>query len=151
MRAVLPELLKEFNIVHLCGKGKTDESLNDVAGYVQYEYIKDELKDLFALCDIVISRAGANAICEFLALHKPNLLIPLSAAASRGDQILNARSFERQGFSIVIEEEELTNELFLESVRKLYTEKDAYIAAMKNSSQQDSVQTIIGLIEEASN
>ena len=150
VRAVLPELLKEFNIIHLCGKGKTDESLKGTEGYVQYEYIKDELKDLFALADIIVSRAGANAICEFLALQKPNLLVPLSAAASRGDQILNARSFERQGFSIVIEEEELTDELLLESIKKLYTERDAYISAMKTSSMQDSIKTIIGLIEEAS-
>ena len=150
VRAILPELLKEFNIIHLCGKGKTDESLQGTEGYVQYEYIKDELKDLFALADIIVSRAGANAICEFLALQKPNLLVPLSAAASRGDQILNARSFERQGFSIVIEEEELTDELFLESIKKLYTDRDAYISAMKTSSMQDSIKTIIGLIEEAS-
>ena len=108
------------------------------------------MKDLFALADVIISRAGANAICEIAALHKPNLLIPLSAAASRGDQILNARSFERQGFSIVIEEEALTNELFLSSVQKLYKEKDAYISAMKNSSQQDAIKTIVNLIEEVS-
>ena len=95
VRKILPELLKEFQVVHLCGKGKTDESLNGTAGYVQYEYIQDELPDLFAMADIVISRAGANAICEIRELHKPNLLIPLSAKASRGDQILNARSFER--------------------------------------------------------
>ena len=84
----------------------------------RYEYIKDELKDLFALSDIVISRAGANAICELLALRKPNLLIPLSANASRGDQILNARSFERQGFSAVMEEEEITNEKLLDVYKR---------------------------------
>ena len=77
---------------------------------IQYEYIKDELSDLFALSDLVISRAGANAICEISALKKPNLLIPLSANASRGDQILNARSFEKLGYSKVLEEEEITNE-----------------------------------------
>lgn len=92
VREALPELLKDFQIIHLCGKGKMDESLKDVEGYCQFEYIKNELRNLFALADIVISRAGANAICELLALHKPNLLIPLSANASRGDQILNARS-----------------------------------------------------------
>ena len=59
--------------------------------------------DLFALSDVVISRAGANAICEISALHKPNLLIPLSANASRGDQILNARSFEKTGIQHVLE------------------------------------------------
>ena len=88
VRKILPELLKEFQVVHLCGKGKTDESLNGTAGYVQYEYIQDELPDLFAMADIVISRAGANAICEIRELHKPNLLIPLSAKASRGDRSL---------------------------------------------------------------
>lgn len=150
VRAILPELLKDFSVIHLCGKNKTDESLKDLKGYVQFEYIQHELKDLFALTDIVISRAGANAICELLALHKPNLLIPLSANASRGDQILNARSFERQGFSIVLEEEELNNEVLLNAIQKLYREKDAYITAMKNSSQQDSIRTILGLIEEAS-
>ena len=89
-------------MVHLCGKGKLDENLKNTKGYVQYEYIKKELADLFALADIVISRAGANAICELSALNKPNLLIPLSARASRGDQILNARSFEHLGYSKVL-------------------------------------------------
>lgn len=150
VRAILPELLKDFQVIHLCGKGKTDASLKDLKGYVQFEYIQKELKDLFALADIVISRAGANAICELLALHKPNLLIPLSANASRGDQILNARSFERQGFSIVLEEEELNNTVLLDAIQKLYKQKDAYISAMKNSSQQDSIQTILDLIEKVS-
>ena len=149
VRAILPELLKDFHVVHLCGNGKTDESLQGLEGYVQFEYIKHELKDLFALTDIVISRAGANAICELLAIRKPNLLIPLSANASRGDQILNARSFERQGFSVVYEEEELTNEVLLNAIHKLYREKDSYIEAMKKSSQQDSINTIIELIENA--
>ena len=149
VRRVLPNLLKDFQVIHLCGKNKVDPSLNGLDGYVQYEYIKDELKDLFALTDIVISRAGANAICELLALHKPNLLIPLSANASRGDQILNARSFERQGFSIVLEEEEITNENFLAAVHELYDNRTKYIDAMAKSNQQDSIDTIIDLIEEA--
>jgi len=150
VRAILPELLKDFQVIHLCGKGKIDESLQNLKGYVQFEYIQDELKDLFALSDLVISRAGANAICELLALHKPNLLIPLSANASRGDQILNARSFERQGYSIVLEEEELTSSVLLDAVLKLYHEKDAYIKAMQQSKQQDSVQTILDLIQKVS-
>ena len=113
VRSILPELLQNFQVIHLCGKNKVDTSFNHLKGYVQFEYVQNELKDIFALTDIVISRAGANAICELLALRKPNLLIPLSANASRGDQILNARSFERQGFSIVIEEEDLSNEKLL--------------------------------------
>lgn len=150
VREALTELLKDFQIIHLCGKGKMDESLKDVEGYCQFEYIKNELRNLFALADIVISRAGANAICELLALHKPNLLIPLSANASRGDQILNARSFERQGFSLVLEEEQLTKETLLAAVKNLYENRTTFINSMKNSGQQDSIGTIIKLIEEVS-
>lgn len=150
VREALPELLKDFQIIHLCGKGKMDESLKDVEGYCQFEYIKNELRNLFALADIVISRAGANAICELLALHKPNLLIPLSANASRGDQILNARSFERQGFSLVLEEEQLTKETLLNAVKTLYENRTTFMNSMKNSGQQDSIGTIIKLIEEVS-
>lgn len=151
VRSVLPELLKSYQVVHLCGRGKVDESLKGLEGYAQFEYIKEELKDLFALTDIVISRAGANAICELLALHKPNLLIPLSAAASRGDQILNARSFERQGFSVVLEEEELNKDSLLAAINRLYKNRDSYINAMKQSPQQNSIDTIIELIESVVN
>ena len=147
VRSILPELLKSFQVVHLCGKGKLDPSLEGLEGYAQFEYIKEELRDLFAITDIVISRAGANAICELLALHKPNLLIPLPANASRGDQILNAQSFERQGFSIVLQEEELTEETLLGAVKQLYENRDSYIDTMKHSSQQNSIDTIIELIE----
>ena len=149
VREALPELLKSFQVVHLCGKGKLDESLVGTKGYIQFEYIKNELRDIFALSDVVISRAGANAICELLALRKPNLLIPLSANASRGDQILNARSFERQGFSIVLEEEEVTKVSLLEAVNKLYANRSTYMEAMRNSGQHDSINTIVNLIEES--
>lgn len=149
VREALPELLNHFQIIHLCGKGKTDELLKNTKGYCQFEYIKNELRDIFALADIVISRAGANAICELLALRKPNLLIPLSAKASRGDQILNARSFERQGFSLVIEEEELSKASLLQAVQNLYDNRSTFMDAMRSSGQQDSIDTIIGLIEEA--
>ena len=151
VREALPELLNKFQVIHLCGKGKTEESLNGTKGYCQFEYIKNELRDIFALADIVISRAGANAICELLALRKPNLLIPLSAKASRGDQILNARSFERQGFSMVIEEEDLSKDSLLQAVQNLYDNRSTFMDAMRNSGQQDSINTIIGLIEEAAN
>lgn len=148
VRSALPELLQDYQIVHLCGKGKIDSTLIGTAGYVQFEYIKKELRDIFALADLVISRAGANAICELLALRKPNILIPLSANASRGDQILNARSFERQGFSIVLEEEAVTKDTLLEAVHTLYKNRNKYIDAMSQSGQQDSIEKIIRLAEE---
>ena len=149
VRGSLPQLLEHFQVIHLCGKDKTDESLAGTKGYCQFEYVREELRDIFALADLVISRAGANAICELLALRKPNLLIPLSAKASRGDQLLNARSFERQGFSMVLEEEDLTPESLLDAVLDLYENRGTFIDAMRNSDQQDSIDTIIGLIEEA--
>ena len=146
IRRILPELLKDFQVVHLCGKGKRDDSKNDLKGYVQYEYIESELADLFAMADIVISRAGANAICELQALKKPNLLIPLSANASRGDQILNARSFEKQGFSMVLEEEAITDEVLLKAIHDLYDHRETYRAAMENAPGQDSISVICDLI-----
>ena len=146
VRRILPDLLKDFQVVHLCGKGKRDDSKNDLKGYVQYEYIESELADLFAMADIVISRAGANAICELQALKKPNLLIPLSANASRGDQILNARSFEKQGFSMVLEEEAITDEVLLRAVHDLYDRRETYRAAMENAPGQDSISVICDLI-----
>ena len=148
IRKILPELLKSFQVIHLCGKDKTDASLNNLEGYVQFEYIKQELADLFAAADICVSRAGANAICELLALKKPNLLIPLSANASRGDQILNAESFRRQGFSEVLSEEEITPELLLKTIQNLYENRASYVAAMEKSQQGDAIATITDLIEK---
>lgn len=148
IRNILPQLLKTFQVIHLCGKDKIDESLVNTEGYVQYEYIKQELADLFALADVVVSRAGANAICELLALRKPNLLIPLSAAASRGDQILNAASFKRQGFSEVLEEETLSPEALLQTIQTLYESRLTYIAAMEKSQQNDAIGKIVSLIDQ---
>ncbi len=146
VRGSLDQLLETFQIAHLCGKGNLDENLNDKDGYVQFEFVSDELTDLFACTDMMISRAGANAICEILALRKPNVLIPLSAAASRGDQILNAGSFEKQGYSYVIQEEDVTEQTLLDAVNEVFTNRDQYIEAMNQSDLADPIGTIMGLI-----
>ena len=148
IRENLDEILPDFQIIHLCGKGHLDDSLKNKRGYVQFEYVSKGLRDLFALTDLVISRAGANAICELLALKKPNILIPLSKAASRGDQILNAKSFKKNGFSYVIEEEELSKASLLNAIRDVSTHKEQYIKAMSESEMSDSIGTIMRLIEE---
>ncbi len=148
IRGMLPTLLREYQVIHLCGKGNLDERFNDTVGYAQYEYIKAELSDLMAAADLIISRAGANAICEILALRKPNILIPLSAAASRGDQILNAESFEHQGYSFVLKEEDLSISHLLESIRTVLEAKQEYIDAMNQSSLNNSIETIVQLIKE---
>ena len=150
VRAVLPQLLAAYQIVHLCGKGNLDKSLDKTEGYVQYEYMGEPLKDLFAMADIVISRAGANAICELLALKKPALLIPLGLSASRGDQILNAESYERKGYSKVLHQENLTPERLVQDVNDLYAHRGQYRQAMEKASDQDAVHKIVSLIEELS-
>ena len=148
VRAALPSLLGDFQVVHLCGKDKVDNLLLNTPGYRQFEYVKAELKDLFAMADVVISRAGANAICELLAMKKAKILIPLPASSSRGDQLLNARSFEAQGFSIVIGEDDLTTELLVDKVHELYFSRQTFRDAMNDSGQMDSIRTILRLIEE---
>ena len=148
VREALPKLLEDFQIIHICGKEKVDNLLLNIPGYKQFEYVKSELKDLFALTDVVISRAGANAICELLALKIPNVLIPLSAKSSRGDQILNARSFESQGFSLVIDEDDLADSVLVEKVREVYCSRQIYIDAMGKSDQLSSIQSIMKLINE---
>ena len=148
VRESLEKLLEDFQVVHICGKDKVDDKLLSVNGYKQFEYLKAELKDVFAMADVVISRAGANAICELLALKKPNLLIPLPAAASRGDQLLNAASFESQGFSMVVREEGLTPDLLVEKVQELYFTRQIYIDAMSGSLQTGSIDSIVKLIAE---
>ncbi len=151
VRDILPTLLENYQVIHLCGKDKVDDSLKDTKGYVQFEYIQKELCDLLDAADLVISRAGANAICELLALHKPNILIPLSLEASRGDQILNAASFEKQGFSYVIKEEDLTSERLLDAVTEVYDKRKTYIHAMEASDQHNAVKKVADIIDATSN
>ena len=147
VRDLLPTLLRDYQIIHLCGKGKAAKEYDNVEGYRQFEYISKEMKDLFAAADLVISRAGANSICELLALRKPHILIPLSAAASRGDQILNAESFEHQGFSYVLQEESLTNDTLLRAIHQVTENRQRYIDAMEKSNLNEAISTVLGLLE----
>ena len=148
VREILTQLLEQFQIIHICGKGNVDESLIGIPGYVQYEYVDSPLRHLFAAADLVISRAGANSICEILALRKPNVLIPLSAAASRGDQILNANSFAKQGFSTVLEEEVLTPDTLYQAISETYKNRQTYVDAMSQSTLNNAIGTIMSLINE---
>lgn len=147
--ASLDTLLEKFQIVHLVGKGNINNDLVGRTGYQQYEFISEQLNDIFAMTDLMISRAGANSISEILALKIPNILIPLSAAASRGDQILNAESYKKQGFSTVLQEEELTGELLVSSVEDVYARRDEIKEKMASSKLLDANNTILNLILEA--
>lgn len=144
----LDRILETFNVIHLCGKGNLNTSYSDRKNYVQFEYIKQELANLLALADVVVSRAGANAICELLSLKKPSVLIPLSLAASRGDQILNAQSFDKSGYAKLLMEEDVNDTSLLEAITYVYKNRDTYIRAMECSTRHDSITLIMNMIDE---
>ena len=144
VRANMVQLLKDHNIIHLCGKGHIDEALVDMPGYKQFEYVTTELPDLLHASDYIVSRAGSNSIFEFLALKKPMLLIPLSLEKSRGDQILNAKLFFEQGIAEVLQEEELNNRSFMKAMETLKTHKESLI---KNMSLAESPKTPNEMVE----
>ncbi len=149
IRKNIDNILKDNNIIHICGKGHIDESLKKLDGYKQFEYVSDELKHLMQSADYIISRAGANSIFEFLALKKPTLLIPLSKNASRGDQILNANSFKKEGFSLVMQEEELQEKGILEGIKMLKESKQNLVKNMNESKLNDGVKEIINVIKSS--
>ncbi len=148
VRSSLPEILKTFDVVHICGKDNISDDHKDLPGYAQFEYLQKDLRHIFAISDIVISRAGANAICELLALKKPALLIPLPSSGSRGDQLLNAASFEKQGFSMVLREEEMDDDSLVNAVNKLYSERQALKDKMESAPGSDSIGIITELIKD---
>lgn len=142
VRAALPKLLLEYQVVHLCGKGKLDASLAELAGYKQFEYLHEELSDVMASAELVISRAGANSLYELLALKKPHILVPLSTAGSRGDQLDNAKYFANLGLSQVILEEILSPEVLWEKVQWMSGHEQEIKQALKDHILPDSVQLI---------
>ena len=147
LRDALPDLLPYFDIIHLCGHGKMDPNLS-AEGYVQYEFIEQELPDLFALSDVVLSRAGANAVFELLALNKPSVLVPLTLHSTRGDQLLNAKYFKKKGFAEVLNQDTATREELSGMIRQVYQNRDSYIAAMKNEQQSDGTESILCIIRD---
>ena len=144
VRDTLPKLLQKFRVIHLCGKGNL--SGIQQPGYVEFEYLNEEMADVLAAADIVVSRAGANTIFELAALGKPNLLIPLPAASSRGDQIQNAASFTKQGFSMVLLEQEMTPERLLQDVTWLYENRQQFYEKMKAQNMTNGVGNVIAVI-----
>ena len=151
IRKNLDKLLKEFNIIHICGKGNIDESLNNKKGYKQFEFVREELPHLMKCCDYIISRAGANSIFEFLALKKPTILIPLSRKASRGDQILNSKSFTKEGYSLMIEEEELKGDALYNKILELKSRKSEFITNMEKSESTNASETVVNILLKSIN
>ncbi len=146
IRDSLDELTKDFQVCHICGKGNLSGKRKN--NYFEAEYINDELKDVFKITDIFIGRSGATTLFELLELSIPSLLIPLSKKVSRGDQILNANSFKKQGFSCVLDEDELDKKTFMSSIKDLYENKATYIKKMNESSHSDSVNNCLKVIND---
>jgi UDP-N-acetylglucosamine--N-acetylmuramyl-(pentapeptide) pyrophosphoryl-undecaprenol N-acetylglucosamine transferase len=143
LRESVFELTDRFQIIHICGKGNLNADFDGIKGYKQTEYVSSELADIFACCDIIVSRAGSNSIFEFLALKKPPLLIPLPKEVSRGDQILNAYSFKKQGFADVLEEKDMTKSVFIKKVNELYDNREQYIKTMKQTNLANGVEEVM--------
>ena len=148
LREGLDTLIEDFNIVHICGKGNVDETLRNKEGYCQFEYAGEELPHLFAMTDLMLSRAGANALAEITALKIPNLLIPLSQNASRGDQILNAKSMEKSGYSLVLIEEDLTKDTLIKKLYELRENSDVYKNAMRSAMDISGTEKVMTQIRK---
>ncbi len=144
-KCIIEDKLREYNIIHLTGL-KNSEAQVEADNYIQFDYLKQELPDVLAYADMVVSRAGANAIFELLALRKPNILIPLSRKVSRGDQLDNAKSFKKSGYSCVLQEEEVNVETLVKTINEVYKDRRSYIDHMKNSNLNGTIDKIIGVI-----
>lgn len=148
LREALDQLLVTYNVVHICGKTNLDETLKEKKGYTQFEYVGMELSHIFALTDIMLSRAGANSLAEIVALKIPNVLIPLSKQASRGDQILNADSMVKRGYSEAIQEEELDVNILINTINKVYNNKDFYRNSMISANKLSGTEKVLKEIKE---
>lgn len=147
--AAIDELTQQYSIVHLRGKGKLNPALDGNQDYRQFEYVEDGLNDMLASADLALSRSGANAIFEFLALKLPALLVPLPLSASRGDQILNAKYFEQRGYAKVLEQENLDRETLLAALNELRAHRQEYILNMAQSTEADGTGNVLNIILES--
>lgn len=143
VREALPKLTQSFQVLHLCGKGNLAEGLSNVKNYRQCEYLDVEMADAYACADVLISRAGANALCEILALRKPALLIPYPLGASRGDQVMNAASFESRKLSRVLDQDKMTVDTLTDAIIKTYHDRGVLYDAMKAESSANGIDNVL--------
>ena len=148
LRDALPRLTDKFDVAHICGKGNLDETLQTTPGYTQVEFLDADLPDALACADLVLSRAGSNALCEFQALCKPLLLVPYPKGASRGDQILNAQSLEKRGLAHVLMQENMTADTLVAALEAVWADKDRLVAALKAAPPADGTRRVLEMIEE---
>ncbi|HCV8969818.1 TPA: undecaprenyldiphospho-muramoylpentapeptide beta-N-acetylglucosaminyltransferase [Staphylococcus aureus] len=151
IRENLDALLQQYQVIHLTGKGLKDAQVKK-SRYIQYEFVKEDLTDLLAITDTVISRAGSNAIYEFLTLRIPMLLVPLGLDQSRGDQIDNANHFADKGYAKAIDEEQLTAQILLQELNEMEQERTRIINNMKSYEQSYTKEALFDkMIKDALN
>ena len=148
LRDALPMLTGTFDVAHICGKGNLDPTLDKTPGYTQVEFLDQDLPDVLAAADLVLSRAGSNALMEFQALARPLLLVPYPKGASRGDQILNAQSLEKRGLCHVLLQENMTPQTLTDALMQTWAERDKLTAAVKNAPPADGTKRVLEMIEE---
>lgn len=148
LRAALPALSTTFQVAHICGKGNLSPELEGTPGYSQKEFLDEELPDALACTDMVLSRAGSNALCEFQALGRPMLLIPYPKGASRGDQILNAHSLEKRGLCRVLLQENMTADSLTEAILKTWADRDTLEKNLREAPPADGTKRVLEMIEE---
>lgn len=148
LRAALPKLLPHMDVLHLCGKGNLDDGLKDLPGYCQKEFLSAEMPDALAVADLVLSRAGSNTLSELLALRKPMLLVPYPLGASRGDQIENAKSYQRQGLARVLPQEDMNPDSLAAALLDLLRDRKELEAALDRYPVKDGTEKVLELIEE---
>ncbi|WP_018756810.1 undecaprenyldiphospho-muramoylpentapeptide beta-N-acetylglucosaminyltransferase [Paenibacillus terrigena] len=149
VRSTLSELTKSFQIVHICGKGKMDETAS-IQGYRTFEFVGDELPNLIAMADIVVSRAGSNSMMELLTLHKPMLLIPHAYGGSVKGQVVNAQYFHKKGYASLLLEHDMTEQAFMEAMMELYQNRRTYAKAMRLHQDGEGANQIMACIREIS-
>ena len=142
----LPTLTESFQVLHICGTGTQNDSVEGMPNYVQCEYLNEEMADAYACADLIVSRAGSNALCEILAARKPALLIPYPKSASRGDQILNAESFRARGLSRVLMQEDMTPETLVKAIVQLYHDRGILYEAMAAEPTANGVDNVLAQI-----
>ena len=148
LREALPRLTDKFDVAHICGKGNLDEALQGMSGYRQLEFLDAELPDALACADLVLSRAGSNALCEFQALCKPMLLVPYPKGASRGDQILNAQSLQKRGLARVLLQEDMTADTLVRALESTWADREQLTAALHAAPPADGTERVLEMIEE---
>ena len=148
LRAALPRLTETFDVAHSCGRGNLDASLEGTPGYFQKEFFSTELADVFACTNLVLSRAGANALCEFQELGRPMLLVPYPLGASRGDQIQNAESLRRRGLCHVLAQEDMTPETLTDALFATWADREKLTEALRKAPPADGTRRVLEMIEE---